>query len=55
MQMGGYSVYGSTTDQFSLMTYYNGASLTSSDTLEIYSVLGTTRGSAPRTLHRARA
>lgn len=50
MQQPGYSALTSYTDQFILMTYYNAASVAPGDTIDIYSVLATTLGSAPRTL-----
>ncbi len=43
MQQSGYSSAASTTDLFSLMTYYNSTTLSAGDTLEIYTVLATTK------------
>lgn len=50
MQQSGYSALGSLEDQFSLMTYYNSASLIPGDTIEIYTILATTLNASTQPL-----
>ncbi len=43
MQQSGYTALGSSTDQFALMTFYSNLTINPGDTVEIYSVIASTR------------